>query len=140
MSLRVTNCVHSHNIATWIPSRVLLSVLTSCFTNIKDQSLGAIRPLMEIFLQHFTNTPKENYINQMNVLTDFFLLALSLREDKASDLDIARITELEDSVVDVLTCFVLKLSETSFRPFFFRLFEWATRAEDKRERIMTFYR
>jgi U3 small nucleolar RNA-associated protein 10 len=46
----------------------------------------------------------------------------------------------EEPVVSALVSLVLKLSEASFRPLFFQLYDWATRVTDTRkERLVTFY-
>ncbi len=47
----------------------------------------------------------------------------------------------EEPVVTALVSLVLKLSEASFRPLFFQLYDWATRlpTDGRKERLVSFY-
>lgn len=78
---------------------------------------------------------------QLPALTSFFVKALDTRSLlSAQEATIAQMNEAEEPVVSALVSLVLKLSEANFRPLFFQLYEWATRATNTRkERLVTFY-
>ena len=51
-----------------------------------------------------------------------------------------KLAELEAVTIDTIISMVMKLSEATFRPFLFRLFDWATTNPEYRDRILVFYR
>lgn len=52
----------------------------------------------------------------------------------------ALVADVEADVIGAVTSLVPRLSETTFRPFFLRLYEWATGADAPASRTVTFYR
>jgi U3 small nucleolar RNA-associated protein 10 len=71
-------------------------------------------------------------------VTSFFLSALEFRSD-SPELSNEILKLVEPPVISSLTCLVLKLSESAFRPLYYKLFDWAVRIEEHRERAITFY-
>uniref|UniRef100_A0A667YWY5 HEAT repeat-containing protein 1 n=1 Tax=Myripristis murdjan TaxID=586833 RepID=A0A667YWY5_9TELE len=124
-------------VATKLPPRVLLPTVTKCYSSmVTSKQLG---PLMSILQEHIGHMEKEQLNAHQSELTAFFLTALDFRAQHCQG-DLEKTERIEGFVIDCLLAMVMKLSEVSFRPLFFKLFEWSkTPAEDK-ERLLTFYR
>lgn len=67
----------------------------------------------------------------------FFLTALDFRSKATSREDVDLV---ESSVIATVLALVLKLSESSFRPFYYKIYDWAFRSDEHKERSITFYR
>jgi U3 small nucleolar RNA-associated protein 10 len=94
--------------------------------------------------QHF-----EDFKAQQNELSEFFLKALEFRCDQESEaideeegitVVFGDVNEAEGFVIKAFVALVLKLSESSFRPLYFSLYDWAIRNSDSKEKLITFYR
>lgn len=70
-------------------------------------------------------------------LTSFFLKALQFRSSGTTTHEEAN--EVESHIVKALTNLILKLSESTFRPLYYKIYDWAIRNEIKTERVITFY-
>ena len=73
------------------------------------------------------------------VLTRFPRLGRAL-EHRSVAADAASARGVECDVIGAVTSLVPRLSETTFRPFFVRLLDWASRADAPPSRVVTFYR
>ncbi|CAH2066051.1 unnamed protein product, partial [Iphiclides podalirius] len=131
-------------IAGSIPPRVLIPVANATYNLIVDKGkYEAVGPVMSVLADCFANVTAADFSALQQDLTAFFLSALQLRSDavdKEVAADVADVAEGE--VVNALVCLVLKLSETNFRPFYFRIYDWAIRTniEGHKDRAITFYR
>lgn len=47
---------------------------------------------------------------------------------------------MEGHVISAVVSMVMRLSEATFRPMFFKLFDWAIRDDSHKERLLVFYR
>uniref|UniRef100_A0A3B3DK49 HEAT repeat-containing protein 1 n=1 Tax=Oryzias melastigma TaxID=30732 RepID=A0A3B3DK49_ORYME len=110
-------------LATKLPSRVFLPTLTKCYSSM----LGV---LMSIMKEHISQMQMEQLSFHQSELTTFFLTALDFRAKHSS--------EVEGSVIECLLTMVMKLSEFTFRPLFFKLCDWSK--ADSAERQLTFFR
>lgn len=128
------------NIGNVIPSRILIPLVNQTYTFlIESEKYVAISPLMNI-LSTNVSTLKGNDLSQhLPDLTSFFMNALQFRTVSKS-VDCPTKVMVEDAIISALSTLVLKLSETTFRPFYYKLFDWATRGEAKTEKVITFYR
>uniref|UniRef100_A0A8P4KS83 HEAT repeat-containing protein 1 n=1 Tax=Dicentrarchus labrax TaxID=13489 RepID=A0A8P4KS83_DICLA len=117
-------------LATKLPPRVLLPTLAKCYSNM----LGA---LMSILKEHISHMDKEQLNFHQSELTSFFLTALDFRAEHCEG-DLEKTAQIEGCVIDCLLAMVMKLSEVTFRPLFFKLFDWSK--SDSKERLLTFYR
>lgn len=123
-----------------IPSRILIPAIEECYSDIiQKNKLESIGPIMEILsenLKHlcdgFDLTP------QIPMLKQFFINALEFRNLNLCDMD--KINVIENHIIDALITFVLKLSDSTFKPFFNSIFRWAEDGDDKNNRIITFYK
>uniref|UniRef100_A0A667YWZ5 HEAT repeat-containing protein 1 n=1 Tax=Myripristis murdjan TaxID=586833 RepID=A0A667YWZ5_9TELE len=126
-------------VATKLPPRVLLPTVTKCYSSMVTSKQVCLGPLMSILQEHIGHMEKEQLNAHQSELTAFFLTALDFRAQHCQG-DLEKTERIEGFVIDCLLAMVMKLSEVSFRPLFFKLFEWSkTPAEDK-ERLLTFYR
>lgn len=130
-------------IASSIPPRVLIPVANATYQLLLDkEKYDAIGPVMAVLAESFANITSSDFTALQQDLTAFFLAALQLRSDSVDKADDSTIDSAEDEVVNALVSLVLKLSETSFRPFYFKIYDWAirTNVEEQRDRAITFYR
>lgn len=131
-------------IATSIPPRVLIPVANETHQLILEKgNLDAIGPVMSVLADSFANITTADFTAMQHDLTSFFLSALNLRsEGQEKNLDADVIDKAEEEVVNAFVSLVLKLSETSFRPFYFKIYDWAirTNVDGCKDRAITFYR
>ncbi|OWR49436.1 putative bap28 [Danaus plexippus plexippus] len=131
-------------IAGSIPPRVLIPVTNETHQIILEkENYSAVGPVMSILADSFANVTTADFNALQQDLTSFFLTALQLRSDASNKkVDANIIDSAEDEVVKALVSLVLKLSETSFRPFYFKIYDWAIRTniEGHKDRSITFYR
>lgn len=92
---------------------------------------------MSILKEHIDHMDKEQLSVHQSELSSFFLTALDFRSKHNQD-DLQRTFTVEGHVIDCLISMVMKLSEVTFRPLFFKLLDWS-KASDS-ERLLTFYR
>lgn len=145
VSAMVTKLVNiKKKIAGSIPPRVLIPVANETHQLLLEkENFDAIGPVMSVLAESFANITTADFTALQQDLTSFFLSALQLRSDAVDkDVDAAVIDRAEDEVVNALVKLVLKLSETSFRPFYFKIYDWAirTNVDGQKDRAITFYR
>lgn len=95
---------------------------------------------MNVLAESFVGLGSADLMALQRTLTDFFLSALQFRSVCGPDVATDQVEDVESHVIKALVAFVLKLSETSFRPLYFKFFEWATHIEKDKERTITFYK
>ncbi|RAL03856.1 snoRNA-binding rRNA-processing protein UTP10 [Aspergillus ibericus CBS 121593] len=95
--------------------------------------------------------PKSATVNNLAVLTSILFKAFDLRREQVSldskaTFDLSDVDEIEDIINEVTIKMVYKLNDTTFRPIFTKLLEWATSGVPKKDargslaRLTTFYR
>lgn len=124
-------------IATEVPSRVLWPSISASFVRACEaHNLSSIRPLLSILVASF---PKNCQISPE--LTSIFLSMFDFRcTSSATDEDISLV---EEFCVEALCSIVLKCSESTFRPFYHKLYDWgviASKDHQKSDRIFTYYK
>ncbi|XP_061886702.1 HEAT repeat-containing protein 1 isoform X2 [Entelurus aequoreus] len=122
-------------LATKLPPRVLLPVITRCFSVLVVDRKGQLGALMSILKEHISHMERDQLNFHQSELTAFFLAALNFRADHCQG-DLASTARVEGSVIDCLVAMVMKLSEVTFRPLFFKLLDWSK--SGSRERLLTF--
>ncbi|XP_061782683.1 HEAT repeat-containing protein 1 isoform X2 [Nerophis lumbriciformis] len=141
-------------LATKLPPRVLLPVLTRCFSvlvvdrkvsretfprragaDLGASSQGQLGALMSILKEHISHMERDQLNFHQSELTAFFLAALDFRADHCQG-HLASTAQVEGSVIDCLVAMVMKLSEVTFRPLFFKLLDWSK--SGRKERLLTF--
>ncbi|XP_062547268.1 HEAT repeat-containing protein 1 homolog [Armigeres subalbatus] len=125
-----------------IPLRLLIPAIESGFVSVvEDGSLDALGPLMKLLSNAFDNIQTSELNSLQSELSDFFLSALQFRCDNSSSakflpksVDIA-----EEHVIKAFVVLILKLSESTFRPLYYKVFEWANRDNSTNDRAITFF-
>ncbi|XP_044034092.1 HEAT repeat-containing protein 1 isoform X1 [Siniperca chuatsi] len=135
LSLRLASL--RSTLATKLPPRVLLPSLTKCYSNMVVKTKGQLGALMSILKEHISHMEKDQLNVHQSELTSFFLTALDFRAEHCQG-DLETTAEIEGRAIDCLLAMVMKLSEVTFRPLFFKLFDWSK--SDRKERLLTFYR
>uniref|UniRef100_A0A3P9PQK6 HEAT repeat-containing protein 1 n=1 Tax=Poecilia reticulata TaxID=8081 RepID=A0A3P9PQK6_POERE len=124
-----------NTLATNLPPRVLLPTVSRCYScMVEDKKLAA---LMSILQEHIGHMEREQLSAHQSELTTFFLTSLDFRAEHCQG-DLEKVWQVEGGVIDCLIAMVMKLSEVTFRPLFFKLFDWTK--SDSRDRLLTFYR
>ncbi|XP_058450282.1 HEAT repeat-containing protein 1 homolog [Malaya genurostris] len=129
-------------LASLIAPRLLIPAIEESYTEIvQDGSLDAIGPVMKLLSYTFNSIQTSEFAGLQSELSDFFLAALQFRCDNASgakflaqSIDIA-----EQHVIKAFVVLILKLSESTFRPLYYKVFEWANRDSSTNDRAITFF-
>jgi len=77
-------------------------------------------PFMSILQEHIGVMKKEELTSHQSQLTIFFLEALDFRAQHSEN-DLEEIGKTENCIIDCLVAMVVKLSEVTFRPLFFKV-------------------
>ncbi|NWR16557.1 HEAT1 protein, partial [Emberiza fucata] len=126
-------------LATRLAPRILLPAVTKCYSEVLHTRKNCLGPLMNILKEHITGMEKEHLISHQPELTAFFMKVLDFRTEHAED-DLEEVGKIEAYIIDCLISMVMKLSEASFRPLFFKLFDWSKTEATLRDRLLTFHR
>ncbi|KFQ56778.1 HEAT repeat-containing protein 1, partial [Nestor notabilis] len=137
ISLRVSSL--KTILATRLASRILLPAVMKCYSEVVNTRKNCLVPLMNILKEHIVSMEKEHLISHQSELTAFFMKALDFRTDHAQD-DLEEVGKTETYIIDCLISMVMKLSEASFRPLFFKLFDWSKTESALKDRLLTFHR
>ncbi|KAM6323789.1 HEAT repeat-containing protein 1 [Aegotheles albertisi] len=137
ISLRVTSL--ETILATRLAPRILLPAVTKCYSEVANTRKICLGPLMNILKEHIVCMEKEHLISHQPELTAFFMKALDFRTEHAED-DLEEVGKTEAYIIDCLISMVMKLSEASFRPLFFKLFDWSKTESTLKDRLLTFHR
>uniref|UniRef100_A0A8C3TZ63 HEAT repeat-containing protein 1 n=1 Tax=Catharus ustulatus TaxID=91951 RepID=A0A8C3TZ63_CATUS len=127
-------------LATRLAPRILLPAVTKCYKASRPKfGSNCLGPLMNILKEHIAGMEKEHLISHQPELTAFFMKVLDFRTEHAED-DLEEVGKIEAYIIDCLISMVMKLSEASFRPLFFKLFDWSKTEATLRDRLLTFHR
>ncbi|XP_055640607.1 HEAT repeat-containing protein 1 homolog [Toxorhynchites rutilus septentrionalis] len=131
-------------LASLIPLRLLVPAIEDSYNElIKAGSLDAIGPLMRLLSNSFNHIQTNEFSSLQSELSDFFLSALQFRCDHASGgakpTPPGSIDLTEEHVIKAFVVLILKLSESTFRPLYYKVFEWATRDNSSNDRAITFF-
>ncbi|XP_012285727.1 HEAT repeat-containing protein 1 [Orussus abietinus] len=138
----------AQKLSNCIPLRVLLPAMNKTYAVLlSNKSYECIGPLMSVLSESFANVRSPDLKVAISDLAAFFLKVLQFREDMGcSDEDevdeesLKIIVNVEESAGTALVALVLKLSETTFRPLYYRLYDWAARNPGHKLRNITFFR
>uniref|UniRef100_A0A182M7I8 HEAT repeat-containing protein 1 n=1 Tax=Anopheles culicifacies TaxID=139723 RepID=A0A182M7I8_9DIPT len=130
------------NVSSTIAPRVLVPAIEQCYhTLIADGELNAIGPLMALLSTMFTNMKSNDFTAIRSEVTDLFLTALQFRcyNSSKDTFSLAAIDAAEAHVIKAFVVLILKLSESTFRPLFYQVFEWSIRESSSNDRAITFF-
>ncbi|XP_024417434.2 HEAT repeat-containing protein 1 [Desmodus rotundus] len=125
-------------LATTLSPRVLLPAINKTYKQIQKHWQSHTGPFMSILQEHIGVMKKDELASHQSQLTTFFLEALDLRAQHPES-DLEQVGKTESCIIDCLVAMVVKLSEVTFRPLFFKLFDWAKTEDAPRDRQLTFY-
>ncbi|XP_008057279.1 HEAT repeat-containing protein 1 [Carlito syrichta] len=125
-------------LATTLAPRVLLPAINKTYKQIEKNWKHHMSPFMSILQEHIGVLKKEELASHQSQLTTFFLEALDFRAQHSKN-DLEEIGKTENCIIDCLVAMVVKLSEVTFRPLFFKLFDWAKAEDAPKDRLLTFY-
>ncbi|XP_033697895.1 HEAT repeat-containing protein 1 isoform X3 [Tursiops truncatus] len=125
-------------LATTLSPRVLLPAINKTYKQIEKNWKNLMGPFMSILCEHIGVMRKEELASHQPQLTTFFLEALDFRAQHSEN-DLEEIGKTENYIIDCLMAMVVKLSEVTFRPLFFKLFDWAKTEDAPKDRLLTFY-
>lgn len=111
----------------------------------------ATKETLEIVSLAIEKHPKSATAKNLTALTNLLFKVFDLRREQVSlgakaTLDISDLDEVEETLNEVMVKMIYKLNDTSFRPIFTKLLEWATTGLTKKEpqgnvsRLTTFYK
>ncbi|NWV62750.1 HEAT1 protein, partial [Malurus elegans] len=126
-------------LATRLAPRILLPAVAKCYSEVVHTRKNCLGPLMNILKEHIVCMEKEHLISHQPELTAFFMKVLDFRTEHAED-DLEEVGKIEAYIIDCLISMVMKLSEASFRPLFFKLFDWSKTESTLKDRLLTFHR
>ncbi|OAD58590.1 HEAT repeat-containing protein 1 [Eufriesea mexicana] len=141
----------TQKLSSCIPLRVLLPAVNRTYTTLlAKQAYQRIPALMSVLAESFSNVQPSDLSATIPDLGTFFLKVLQFREDifnsdDAMEIDESKLTMddvviVEESASKSLVALVLKLSEATFRPFYYKFYDWAARNPQHKQRNITFYR
>ncbi|KAL4236600.1 HEAT repeat-containing protein 1 [Mactra antiquata] len=122
-----------------LPTRVLLPIVQSCHEELVKTNLPSVSTLMSLFGDHVSHITREDLTSHMVLLQKFFIQCLDIRTDYPSFSE-EELNSLESVTIETIITMVMKLSESTFKPFLFKVFDWATTYEEYRDRILVFYK
>nr|XP_035929994.1 HEAT repeat-containing protein 1 isoform X3 [Halichoerus grypus] len=135
-NVRITSL--KKTLATTLSPRVLLPAVNRTYKQIEKNWKNHMGPFMSILQEHIGVMKKEELTSHQSQLTIFFLEALDFRAQHSEN-DLEEIGKTENCIIDCLVAMVVKLSEVTFRPLFFKLFDWAKTEDAPKDRLLTFY-
>ncbi|KAM4770910.1 HEAT repeat-containing protein 1 [Rhinophrynus dorsalis] len=126
-------------LATKLAARVLLPAITKCYCHLVDTQQSCLGSLMDILKEHISLMEKQELSSHQSELTTFFLKALDYRAEH-SEGDLEKVGDIEGHIINCLIIMIMKLSEVTFRPLFFKLFDWSKTEGSSKDRLLTFCR
>ncbi|XP_004712243.1 HEAT repeat-containing protein 1 [Echinops telfairi] len=125
-------------LATTLSPRVLLPAINKTYKQVEKNWKDHMGPFMSILKEHIGVMKKDVLTAHQSQLTTFFLEALDFRAQHSEN-HLEEIGKTENCIIDCLVAMIVKLSEVTFRPLFFKLFDWAKTEDAPKDRLLTFY-
>ncbi|KAM8947887.1 HEAT repeat-containing protein 1 isoform 2-T2 [Pelodytes ibericus] len=138
LSIRVTTL--KATLATKLAARVVLPAINKCYSHLADtQQQKYLGSLMDVLREHIAVMDKQQLSSHQSELTTFFMKALDYRAEHSQS-DLEQVGSTEGHIINCLIIMVMKLSEVTFRPLFFKLFDWSKTEASSKDRLLTFCR
>lgn len=127
--------------STTLELRILIPTIDQSYKKlINDEQCIAIGPLMQLLTQTFEHQVAGNISRFMPEITTFFIGAFGFRANH-TDIELNALNELEDKIIRAFKALTLKLSEESFRPLYYRIYDWAINQNGKHiDHTTTYFR
>lgn len=127
----------STHIAHHVPARVLIPAIEESFHKL-SHSAAALAPLMSLLGEFISSMEKSDLKGHLPQVQELVLRLLAYRRDNPQMED-SEVDTVETSVVGVVTSLSFKLSEVTFRPFFYKIYNWAAVEDPDKNKVLTFY-
>uniref|UniRef100_G3MLV5 HEAT repeat-containing protein 1 n=1 Tax=Amblyomma maculatum TaxID=34609 RepID=G3MLV5_AMBMU len=127
----------SSHLARHVPARVLIPAIEESFQQLSNFA-AALTPLMSVLGELISNLEKSDLKGHLPQLQELVLQLLAYRRDKP-EVDEEEVSGVESGIVGVVTSLSFKLSEDTFRPFFYKIYNWAAVEEKDKNKVLTFY-
>lgn len=130
-------------LANVLTLRVLVPMIDQSYNKlVADNECAAVGPLMKLLTVRLLNLTGTEIVPFQNELASFFIDALQFRSDNMERLgDRLVVDNLEKHVIEAFVSYALKMSESSFRPLYYKVYDWALRdSSDSVHRAITFYK
>ncbi|XP_058121031.1 HEAT repeat-containing protein 1 homolog [Anopheles ziemanni] len=131
-----------NNLAGTIAPRVMIPAIEESYHELVGEGeLSAVGPLMKLLSTTFGKLKSSDFTAIRGELAELFLTVLQFRcNQSASDMfTLAAIDATEAHVIRAFVVLILKLSESTFRPLFYQVFEWSIRESSSNDRAITFF-
>ncbi|CAD6997882.1 unnamed protein product [Ceratitis capitata] len=142
---RATTALHRittiwSKIASDVPVRILVPSCEKAYHKLMAANNYAdIGVLMQLLPECINKTASAELSAVQSELGTFFLHALEFRLQVRGNCEHERVASTEKVIIDAVVTWVLKLSESSFRPYYEKVYEWAIKQRAQRETIYTFF-
>ena len=127
------------HIAQHVPHRLLFPILYDVIEKNEFQ-LNDLEPLMTLLKQSLSIATLDDLSNNYSLLKQLFLKLFTLRTLHNKKMQPNQMNVYEDYIFDCFAELVMRLSEETFRPLFYTIYEWAVYNEPPAEYTLTFYR
>ncbi|XP_030376815.1 HEAT repeat-containing protein 1 homolog [Scaptodrosophila lebanonensis] len=129
------------SIAKGTEVRVLVPSCAKVYANLLDaQSYDELSTLMKLLLQCLKHNNNAQLQPVQSELGELFLQALEFRlHVRGRGLSRERVDQIEAAVIEAFVHWILKLSETSFRPMYSKVYKWALQQNEQREPMLTYF-
>ncbi|XP_016963870.1 HEAT repeat-containing protein 1 homolog [Drosophila biarmipes] len=128
-------------VAQGVQVRILVPSCANAFTSLlEEQAYDELAQLMQQLLRQVIrhNTTAQMYPVQ-DSLSELFLQALDFRlHVRGRKLQRQLVSDVEAAVAETFVTWILKLSETSFRPMYARVHKWALESRSRETRLTYF--
>lgn len=142
---RATTALHRisliwSKIASDVPVRILVPSCEKSYRKLMAaHNYADIAVLMQLLPECINKTPSAELSALQSELGAFFLHTLEFRLQVRNNCERERVASAEKVIIDAFVTWVLKLSESSFRPYYQKVYEWAIKQRAERETILTFF-
>lgn len=141
----------TQKLSSCVPLRVLLPAVNRTYVTLLTKKLYQCIPaLMTVLANSFSSVQPSDLNVAIPDLGTFFLKVLQFREDiseseeemevDGTEVTMKDVIMVEQSASKALVALVLKLSETTFKPLYYKLYDWAARNPQHKQRSITFFR
>ena len=127
------------HIALHVPHRLLFPILFDVIEK-NEFLLNDLDPLMTLLKQSLSIATVDDLSDNYSLLKQLFLKLFTLRATHKKKIQPNQLNIYEDYVFDCFSELVMRLSEETFRPLFYTIYEWAVYNEPPAEHTLTFYR
>lgn len=133
-------------IAVGIELRVLVYKFDDIYNELMiKERYNEVEALMELVQETIHHHKSQEMPDVHEVLSRFYLHSLEYRDklqksiEKNNFLTMEQVNRVEESIIKAFVSWVLKLSESSFRPLYHRVYSWALQQTKSKESIITFF-